>query len=98
MGGSTREKRQQEQLLLSPEQEQHLLDWILKQESLGYAPSHGVVRACAEELLRRSGATPEVSKNWLNRFLKCHKEVVSSKLGKRQEPQRFDSFTHKAVD
>lgn len=52
----------------------------------------------AEEPFQRSGATSEVGKHWLDRFLKRHKDEVNSKLGKRQEAQRFDSFTYKAVD
>src|SRR6185312_6867683 len=36
---------------LSKNQEDKLVTWILRQESLGYAPSHSQIRACVIALL-----------------------------------------------
>ncbi|RYC77769.1 hypothetical protein BFJ63_vAg19356, partial [Fusarium oxysporum f. sp. narcissi] len=38
---------------LSKSQEDRLAFWILRQESLGYAPSHSQIRACVMGLLRQ---------------------------------------------
>ena len=37
---------------LSKNQEANLVSWILRQESLGYAPSHSQIRACVMALLK----------------------------------------------
>jgi hypothetical protein len=39
---------------LSPEQEDRLATWILRQESLNYAPTHAQVRAIATGVLKRA--------------------------------------------
>ncbi|KAM4067892.1 helix-turn-helix, psq domain-containing protein [Hirsutella rhossiliensis] len=39
--------------LLSKSQEARLVSWILRQESLGYAPSHSQIRACVEALMKQ---------------------------------------------
>lgn len=45
---------------LSKNQEDKLAFWILRQESLGYAPSHNQIRACVMGLLRQQGEQPEL--------------------------------------
>jgi len=40
---------------LSTVQEQNLERWILRQEALGYAPTHAQVRAIANGILRQKG-------------------------------------------
>src|SRR6266536_2148267 len=40
---------------LSPEQEDRLTAWILRQESLNYAPTHAQVRAIATSVLKQAG-------------------------------------------
>lgn len=83
---------------LSQHQEERLEMWVLRQEALGYAPSHGQLRACAVSLLKEQGTSaPVLGKNWVTRFLRRHKEL-KTKLGRRQEASRFDSFTPKAVN
>jgi hypothetical protein len=41
--------------LLFKSQESRLVAWILRQEALGYAPSHSQVRATVAALLRQQG-------------------------------------------
>ena len=41
--------------LLSKSEESRLVTWILRQEALGYAPSHSQVRATVAALLRQQG-------------------------------------------
>ena len=40
---------------LSRNQETKLVTWILRQESLGYAPSHSQIRACVIALQKQQG-------------------------------------------
>ncbi|KAM5529833.1 hypothetical protein FOXYSP1_17677 [Fusarium oxysporum f. sp. phaseoli] len=81
---------------LSKNQEDRLAFWILRQESLGYAPSHNQVRACVIGLLRQQGEHSELGRNWVTRFINRRTDL-KTKMGRRQEANRFDSFTPKAV-
>lgn len=81
---------------LSNNQESNLVAWILRQESLGYAPSHSQIRACALALLKQQDPKSSFGRNWVSRFIKRHPEL-KTKIGRRQEASRFNSFTPKAV-
>ncbi|KAG6989142.1 hypothetical protein FocnCong_v020895 [Fusarium oxysporum f. sp. conglutinans] len=54
---------------LSKRQEDRLAFWILRQESLGYAPSHSQIRACVMGLLRQQGEHLDLGRNWVNKFI-----------------------------
>jgi hypothetical protein len=81
---------------LSKRQEDRLAFWILRQESLGYAPSHSQIRACVIGLLRQQGEHLDLGRNWVNKFINRRADL-KTKMGRRQEAQRFDSFTPRAV-
>ncbi|KAJ3453537.1 hypothetical protein MRS44_017784 [Fusarium solani] len=81
---------------LSKNQEDRLAAWILRQESLGYAPSHSQIRACVMGLLRQQGEHPDLGRNWVIKFI-SRRADLKTKMGRRQEAKRFDSFTPKAV-
>jgi len=81
---------------LSRNQEAKLVSWILRQESLGYAPSHSQIRACVLALLKPQGCEPKLGRNWVSKFIRRCPEL-RTKMGRRQEANRFDSFTPKAV-
>ncbi|KAF4335137.1 Fot2 transposase [Fusarium beomiforme] len=81
---------------LSRNQEANLVSWILRQESLGYAPSHSQIRACVVALLKQQNKKQELGRNWVAKFIKRHSDL-KTKLGRRQEANRFNSFTPKAV-
>ncbi|OBS20306.1 hypothetical protein FPOA_20897 [Fusarium poae] len=83
--------------LLYKSQEARLVTWILRQEALGYAPSHSQVRATVAALLRQQGRERPIGVHWLARFIKRHPEI-DTKVGKRQEAARFNSFTPMAVN
>ncbi|KAJ3454128.1 hypothetical protein MRS44_018022 [Fusarium solani] len=82
---------------LSKNQEDRLAAWILRQESLGYAPPHSQIRACVMGLLRQQGEHPDLGRNWVIKFI-SRRADLKTKMGRRQEAKRFDSFTPKAVD
>ncbi|RKK06589.1 hypothetical protein BFJ65_g18487 [Fusarium oxysporum f. sp. cepae] len=81
---------------LSRNQEANLAFWIFRQESLGYAPSHGQIRACVVALLKQQNKKQELGRNWVAKFIKRHPKL-KTKPGRRQEANRFNSFTPKAV-
>jgi hypothetical protein len=81
---------------LSRSQEDRLALWILRQESLGYAPSHSQIRACVMGLLRQQGERPNLGRDWVTKFINRRADL-KTKIGRRQEAKRFDSFTPKAV-
>ncbi|KAL9561289.1 hypothetical protein ACKAV7_014644 [Fusarium commune] len=83
--------------LLSKSQESRVVTWILRQEALGYAPSHSQVRATVAALLRQQGRERHIGVHWLARFIKRHPDI-ETKVGKRQEAARFNSFTPMAVN
>ncbi|KAF4343118.1 hypothetical protein FBEOM_2940 [Fusarium beomiforme] len=81
---------------LSKSQEDRLAFWILRQESLGYTPSHSQIRACVMGLLRQQGEHPDLGRNWVTKFINRRADL-KTKIGRRQEAKRFDSFTPRAV-
>ncbi|KAJ0132203.1 Uncharacterized protein HZ326_24711 [Fusarium oxysporum f. sp. albedinis] len=52
---------------ISKSQEETLIRWVLRQESLGYAPSHSQVRACVEAILQQQGDNKPLGKHWTTR-------------------------------
>jgi hypothetical protein len=82
--------------LLTKNQEAKLASWILRQESLGYAPSHSQIRACVLAFQKQQGSKIGVGRNWVPKFIGRHPEL-RTKVGRRQEANRFNSFTPKAV-
>jgi hypothetical protein len=83
--------------LLSKSQEARLITWILRQGTLGYAPSHSQVRTTVATLQRQQGRERPIGVHWLTRFMKCHPSI-KNKIGKRQEASRFNCFTPTAVN
>ncbi|KAM5527204.1 transposase [Fusarium oxysporum f. sp. phaseoli] len=69
--------------LLSKSQESRLVTWILRQEALGYAPSHSQVRATVAALLRQQGRQRHIGVHWLARFIKHHPDI-ETKFGIRE--------------
>jgi len=96
-GRASRNERTQTHQRICRSQEESLLRWALRQESLGYAPSHSQLRACVEAILHQQGDNNPLGKHWTTRFVKRHPNL-STKLGKRQEASRFDGFTPRSVN
>jgi hypothetical protein len=82
--------------LLTKNQEANLVSWILRQESLGYAPSYSQIRTCVLALQKQQGSVQRVGQKWVSKFIRRYPEL-RTKIGRRQEANRFDSFTPKAV-
>lgn len=76
---------------LTAVQEEHLELWILRQEALGYAPTHAQVRAIANGVLRVGDNKP-LGKRWSSHFVKRH-PAVQTKLGRRTDWERINAAT-----
>ncbi|PNP60656.1 hypothetical protein FNYG_14611 [Fusarium nygamai] len=96
-GQASRNEHIQAYRRISKSQEETLICWVLRQESLGYAPSHSQLRACVEAILQQQGDNKPLGKHWTTRFVKHHPKL-STKLEKRQKAARLDGFTPKAVN
>ncbi len=83
--------------LLSVAQEQRLVTWMLRQESLGLAPSISNVKEAVNALLDKAGDARLVGRNWIDGF-KRRNPAIHTKIGRRQEASRFNGFTPKAVN
>ena len=62
---------------LSPSQEQQLVDWVLLQARLGWAPPHSRFRLFAQRIYRQSGGRTNLGKHWHHGFFRRHPEVKS---------------------
>ena len=82
---------------LSDDEEKKICHWILRQERLGYPPSYSALRQIVSSILQRKGDLKPVGLHWAKRFVTRHSEI-KSKIGRRQESSRFDSFTPRAVN
>lgn len=78
-------------------EETRLVEWILRQESIGYAPSPFAVRHLVTRILKKRGDEAPLGRKWLNGFKHRHPQLTS-KIGRRQEAARFSGFTHKSID
>jgi len=81
-----------DQQRLTTVQEEHLELWILRQEALGYAPTHAQVRAIASGVLKRAGDHKPLGRQWSNHFVKRH-PAVKTKLGRRTDWERINAAT-----
>ena len=77
---------------LSPEQEKHLANWVLRQEALNYAPTHAQVRVIATNVLKRAGDNKPLGKKWTTHFLNRHPEL-KTKLGRQTDWERINAAT-----
>ncbi|KAM4064060.1 hypothetical protein HRG_012580 [Hirsutella rhossiliensis] len=64
--------------------------------ALGYPLSQSQIRACVVTVLKQQGCDSRLGRHWVEKFIQRHPEL-RSKVGRRQEANRFDSFTPKVV-
>jgi Tc5 transposase DNA-binding domain len=87
-GGVSKRIARQPQQLLSPDQKQLLVSWILTLEAEGHAPMHHTVREMAVQISRFSSRPSTVDNKWLPRFFTRHPEI-HFKLGKSIDALRI---------
>ena len=64
----------------------------MRQEALGYAPTHTQVRAIASGILKQEGDDKPLGKKWTQHFLERHL-AVKTKLGRRTDWERINTAT-----
>ncbi|KAI8410901.1 hypothetical protein FOFC_07495 [Fusarium oxysporum] len=72
--------------------EEHLKRWILRQEALGYAPTHAQVRAIASSVLKQQGDHKPLGRKWSSHFVERHL-AVKANLGRRTDWKRINAAT-----
>lgn len=82
---------------LSNAEENIVVNWIVKQESLGYAPTALAVRKVVESILKKRGDSDPLGKHWTEGFKSRH-DCIRTKIGRAQESARCDGFAPRAVD
>ena len=93
---STRQGARQEQLLLSPAQEDVLKIRILDLEATGYPLSHGRIHEMAGLISKSSGGTEACGVHWIQRFLRRHPDI-RSKVSCMIDHQRVKNTTLEAL-
>jgi hypothetical protein len=95
-GGLSYTQARQPQLLLSPEQEDLLVRWILDLERLGHPPNHTQIREFVVLICKAAGSSPTIGINWVPRFLQRHPDI-KSKVGRKIESLRIKNTTPDAL-
>ena len=91
-GAGPREQAHSDRQSLSPTEEHSLAEWARIQYALGLPPTHQQLRLVAQHLLRRSGSSKTLGKNWTTGFLGRH-ESLKVLQGKQTEKARVDAVT-----
>ena len=91
-GTTNRSAAHSEQQILSSEQESLLAQWILQLEDTGHAVGHAQVKEMAVQIMRFSGKSHTIGKNWATRFLQRHPEI-HTKIGKKIDALRLNGTT-----
>lgn len=82
---------------LTTAEEQRLVTWILRQDSIGQAPSSYSVRCLAGAILKARGDVLPLGVHWMEGFKRRNPSIRSLKA-RKQEASRFSGFTPKAVN
>lgn len=71
----TRNEANEHNQRLSKQQESHLVNWIISQGALGFAPTHQQVREFAARIVKAGGDDQPLGKSWIEGFLRRNPEV-----------------------
>jgi hypothetical protein len=91
-GATNRTTCHQPEQRLSPEQEEFLVEWILKEDGRACPPSHARAREMATLILRTNGDLNPLGRKWLLHFMKRNPRVHSV-VGKKIDAQRAEAAT-----
>jgi hypothetical protein len=95
-GSKSRRTAHIDQQLLSPDQEDSLVEWILHLEASGNAVNHVQFRAMVQLICQLTGGPSTLGVNWTHRFLQRHPEV-RSKIGQKIDHLRVQGVTSESV-
>jgi 4-hydroxybenzoate polyprenyltransferase len=96
-GRLTRNEAHQHRQKLSPDIEIRLVTWIINQEALGYAPSHGQVKGMVREILKKKGENDDLGIHWMDGFFHRHPDV-KTKLGRRIDFRRLNGASPENIN
>jgi len=95
-GHISRQEAHIPQQRLSTVQEEHLVKWVLTQESLGLAPTHSQIRAFAGRILWARGDAVPLGKRWITGFLRRN-PILKTKKQLRIDSARVNSATTEVI-
>jgi DDE superfamily endonuclease/Psq-like protein/Tc5 transposase-like DNA-binding protein len=95
-GHITRQEAHEPEQRLSKVQEEGLARWILVQESVGLAPTHGQIRAFAGRILWARGDALPLGKRWMAGFLRRN-PILKTKKQFRIESVRVNGATTEVI-
>lgn len=85
---TTSENQFQPAARLTRTQEIELVQWILRQEELGYPATARTVRSIVVSICAKGGDLRPLGRNWMTSFKKRNPSIAT-KIGKKQEAARF---------
>ena len=86
----------QQQQRLSSEQEEFLVQWILKEDERGYPPSHARAREMATRILRMNGDLNPLGRRWISHFIERNPRVASV-IGRKIHAERAGAATAEQI-
>jgi hypothetical protein len=95
-GGVSRAIAHEPQQLLTNEQEQLLVRWILDLEGQGHPPSFTQIRELVLIIRGESASTIKIGQKWISRFVQRH-PGIHSKVGKKIHGLRLQSTTPESL-
>jgi hypothetical protein len=95
-GAVTRNEANKHNQRLSKQQESSLVQWIISQGDLGFAPTHQQVREFAARIVKAGGDDQPLGKAWMEGFLRRNPEVRTLR-GKPIDSCRLNGATTKII-
>jgi Tc5 transposase DNA-binding domain/DDE superfamily endonuclease len=94
--GLTRRESHSFQQLLSIEQDERLVQWVLDLEKQGHTPTHKQVREVALQISIHSGGPQTIGHNLVSRFLR-RQPILSTKIGRIVDALRVQNTDPNAL-
>lgn len=105
LGGRTLALAHQHEQLLTVDQEQWMVEWILRQDRAGFAPTHRQCKAIAQAIVNQGSKPqdpddasnntqpPPLGKNWLQGFIRRHrgiKDLLKARVNEGKRDRRSE--------
>jgi len=97
LGRQTNIEANQPNQRLSPALEKRLVEFILKQELIGYALTHAQIKSLAQNILKSGGDSRPLGRHWMDGFFRRNPELKTKK-GIRIEYKRVDGASPENID
>ena len=77
-GAASKKEESQRRQRLSPQEEQAIVNWLLRLQGWGWPARTGQIRDLTTELLRKKGDTKALGVNWVQKLLRRHHDLKSA--------------------